>query len=158
MRVDLLIRGAKLLEADAVKKDGVRFDLGTWASPYDTSQHNKIFDTQNKPPLSCDTKACAMGLFCLSGAFKKEGLSYELEGRAVGYVCGYVLSPTYVNGDVGFAAAAALFDISYNDAETLFSAESYDNTRGAEAELAVAERMRQLAAGENIFPDSDDED
>ena len=61
MKADLLIRGAELLEADAAKGDGVRFDLGTWASPYEDNLYNtRGFATAEKPPLSCDTKACLL--------------------------------------------------------------------------------------------------
>jgi hypothetical protein len=149
MRADLLIKGAELLEADAAKGDGVRFDLSTWASPYDPYRPDPNFDTQDTPPLNCNTKACAMGLFCLSGAFTKEGLGYDLEAREFG---GYVLNPT-CRGDEGYAAAAELFEITNDDADTLFSPDSYDITKGADAERAVAARMRALAAGEEIFPD-----
>lgn len=160
MRADLLTRGAELLEADAAKGDGVRFDLSTWASPYEDNPFNtRGFNTNEKPSLNCNTKACAMGLFCLSGAFEKEGLSYDLDPRFDG---SYTLNPSYDGWD-GYTAAAELFDISHDEAERLFSPAEYDETKGAKAELAVAARMRALAAGENILVDpeedyEDDED
>lgn len=156
MKADLLIRGAELLEADAAKGDGVRFDLGTWAGPYEDNPYNaRGFNTNEKPPLNCNTKACAMGLFCLSGAFEKEGLRYDLDPRVDG---SYMLKPIYGSGsDDGFYAAAKLFDIRYYEAERLFSPDEYDETKGAKAELAVAARMRALAAGENILPDPDED-
>src|SRR5690242_6105997 len=110
MRADLLIRGAELLEADPAKGDGVRFDLATWAAPYDEADPKKFkFDTEpERVPINCYTRACAMGLFCLSDAFKNEGLGYSLEERAAGYE----LVPT-LGHNYGYYAARTLFGISF---------------------------------------------
>jgi hypothetical protein len=153
MRGDLLERGAALLEADAAKPDGVRFDLGFWVKEF--TEHGPsdfaVAKKSDEIPLTCNTSACAMGLFCLSGAFKDAGLTYQYHP---GYGDFLTLIPSLGEDDRrgdGIAVAADLFDIDYEAAEVLFMPDSYRKTKGAVAELEVAKRMRELAAGQDIL-------
>lgn len=154
MRVDLLIRGAEALEADALNPKGVRFDLGVWATPWNrrtkmvTPAKTRTEAKQLK--VSCGTAACAMGFFCLAKTFKDEGLTH----RVLNVIAGFQIEPVLMKPEVGyrlegFDAAASLFDIGNRVAEHIFSARFYTTgmVAGASAELAVARRMRLLAAG-----------
>lgn len=151
MRTDLMLRGAELLEADAVNPEGIKFDLGIWAADariglnvgdYEANQAFK-YKSDTVVPVNCGTQGCAMGLFAISGAFKHEGLSY--------YILDGVLEISIKGGFyqqrfTGFEAASQLFDIEEPEAQELFSARSYpfNQRKGTAAELAVAARMRQM--------------
>ncbi len=162
MREDLLIRGAELLEADAAKPDGIQFDLATWVKPSIRQEGADIYAfatvPEEKPPISCATSACAMGLFCLSGAFEEEGLSYHFAKHGGGYVLLPDLTDDTGYQRDGFLAAAYLFDISYEDASYLFDPDNYpaDKLTGAQAELYVADRIREYTLGNIDEPYHDD--
>jgi len=153
MREELLIRGAELLEADAAKPDGVQFDMATWVKPSVRQEgadaYAFAFVPEEKPPISCATSACAMGLFCLSGAFEEEGLSYHFAKHGGGYVLLPNITDDAGYQRDGFLAAAELFDISYEDASYLFDPDNYPDNKvtGAEAELYVANRIREYILG-----------
>lgn len=152
MRNDLLLRGADLLEADANNPNGIKFDLGVWVKPSSTGAEEPVFYTFPEPveklPVNCETTACAVGLFCLSGQFEKDGLGYEFHQQSGGYI----LIPTFTDKDGDkfdtFQAAAQLFRISHDDAQYLFDPDSYDVVAGAGAELDVAARIRNFIKGE----------
>lgn len=150
-RSDLLIRGAELLEADAANPTGVRFDLGSWSQRFDAATGEKE-DWDTKPteiPVSCGTSACAMGLFAISGAFKDQGLKVSYTNSYRGDGSGFMMVP-HCRGYEGFAAAQELFGITEEEADRLFNPDAYNARTGAVAELQVAERMRDLAAGLDI--------
>jgi hypothetical protein len=131
-----LLKLADLLEADAKNKKGIKFDLGTWGNSDD-----------DEVSVSCGTTACAMGLAVVSGAFKRAGLTNHYSDNADS-IC-----PRF-DGYVGFAAAAALFDIEYNAATFLFEDTFYPEhkKRGAAGERYVAKRIRDFVAGKVTPP------
>lgn len=97
-----LLKLADLLEKDAKNKKGIRFYMGTFG---------EIGDENN--PLSCSTTACAMGLAVLSGAFRRTGIGYRVEGGEIDI--------TWKGRKIGgFEAAARLFEINSKDADRLF--------------------------------------
>ncbi len=124
-----LLKLAAMLEADAKNKKGVSFDLGTWGW------------ADKRKPVSCGTHACAMGLAVASGAFKRAGLRPMSRDRN--------LMPR-VGRLSGFEAAAKLFEIESEEADWLFDEHYYrelSTVEGAQAERAVAKRIRQFVAG-----------
>jgi hypothetical protein len=159
MRVELLQRLADLLRKDAANPEGVQFDLGTWAAPSDqapdrmvasrTAATNELGWSEHvgKVPVSCSTRACALGLAAISGAFKKEGLTYVIDGTT--------LFPKLVrSGEVGlvgfecFTAAQVLFAITDIAAIYLFDSTSYPTCpKGEAGEIQVAERIEAFIEG-----------
>lgn len=144
-----LLKLADLLEADAKKKKGVKFDLGTWASPIDKSGYQLRFDRQQKTvPVNCNTAACAVGLAAISGAFRRSGLTFTYAGSDDD---GYRLSPKF-GGHTDMHAAAALFGVELSTAEWLFLPDFYKRSTGATGERAVAKRIRGVVAGRAACP------
>lgn len=176
----------QLLIKDANEPTGAMFDLGMWIGHEDPSwRGNEVkFDpldlgipeidpsaygrataedhavpTANLPKMTCGTKGCALGLAMLSGQFEKWGLKagYFIsgDGKTV------QLLPT-CNGEDGFEAGAALFDISTEDSRYLFDPDCYSETpQGAKGELFVAQRIHDFINGEideNYHPDYHDQD
>jgi hypothetical protein len=147
MHVENLLKLADLLEADALNEKGVKFDLGYWAAPANIANTDLFPTNDTAIPVDCNTRACAMGLAVISGAFEDQGLhaSYHLAHNG-----GYRMIPALPNPWRGtpyedFEAAEKLFDIEHTDATYLFDQAYYgDLTRGAEAELTVARRIRDL--------------
>lgn len=156
MHVERLRRLEALLRADAVNATGAKFDLGTWVAP--ATSVDRVFEGEHKPeavPVNCNTSACAMGLAVISGAFEADGLfaHYEPVLRQAGKARGYHLIPAMKVADIddyqarGFGAAEKLFDISENDAVYLFDPGRYIVNKGAEAEIDVADRIRDFCEG-----------
>jgi hypothetical protein len=145
MHKERLLKLADLLEADAANPKGVKFDLAVWAAPAGKAREFK----NGKPTLGCDTAACAVGLACLSGAFKRAGLTYELKDR-----CEWDreskehITPLF-NGTYGMRAVSLLFNIEEYEADWLFLPDEYlsRQRKGARGELAVAARIRAFVAG-----------
>lgn len=175
MNVERLERLASLLERDAANETGVKFDLGTWASPGDSSK--AWHDNSELPRVDCGTSACALGLAAISGEFEADGLTaiYEpFASASVDPVTGkpraYHLYPAYKTHPegyqyLGFDAGEHFFDITDDDAKYLFDPDCYANTiLGADGEREVALRIREFAKG-NIdttqhpsYKDEDDYD
>ena len=68
MKKQRLLKLAALLEEDAGNPKGMKFDLGYWAAPAnlgDSDLSKKDFS------VDCGTVGCAVGLACLSGAFRR---------------------------------------------------------------------------------------
>jgi hypothetical protein len=135
-----LLKLADLLEADAKDRKGIKFDLDTWGY---TSKRSLAVNDGPIPAVSCETTACAMGLAALSGAFKREGLTYTVRD-----------TPSFMQVDVkmgraeGLDAAAKLFGITRTTAGWLFLDDNYDgSTTKAVGERAVAKRIRNFVAG-----------
>lgn len=126
-----LLKGAALLEADAKNKSGIKFDFGVVGY---VGHHEK--------PLSCGTVGCALGLFGVSGAFKKQGLSCAFRGDG-----GILL--TFGDSRDTFVSAGQFFHLSEEESEFLFAqADGLPNNGiGARAERAVAKRIRDFVAG-----------
>lgn len=135
-----LLKLAELLESDAKKRKGIKFDLTEWGTINDP-----------KAPISCGTTACAMGLAALSGAFAGEGLKYSLSHHGTLYIS---LGGKAGYADGGFSSAATLFEISGPEADWLFDYPSYagafgvmPKVTGAAGERMVAKRIRDFVAG-----------
>src|SRR4051812_18831228 len=80
-----LLKLADLLEADAKNKKGVKFDLEVIAqrSVPNTDVYgfeDSDFLPDDTVPIDCGTTACAFGLAALSGVFRRQGLSYTIDG------------------------------------------------------------------------------
>lgn len=153
MKIDLLLRLADLLEADAHNPEGVKFSLDTWAQDAGLEDPNIAFDKSEELaydadlkviPVNCNTAACAMGLAAISGAFAAEGLKWKLQ--PLGDDDKAILIPV-INDFEGFQAATVLFDIDNETANQLFSSSHYKASKGQDAELMVATRLRNLVAG-----------
>ncbi len=134
MKKRRLLKLAKLLEKDAKNKKGVKFDLNTWG-----------YSSSKRPKANCNTTACAIGLACVSGTFKNEGLSYKMSED------GYQIIPIYKDKSVGnlitsFPAVAEFFEITFRECDDLFIYSSYtpEEREGANGELAVAKRIREF--------------
>lgn len=142
-----LLKLADLLEADAKNKKGVKFDLGSWGEP---AGRRRDFKNQ-EPSLDCSTAACAFGLACLSGAFKRSGLTYSVvpSGEDESDEPKAYIVPRF-NDVMGFDAAEYFFEITYSQAKFLFEETKYPrgSRKGAIAERAVAKRIRDFVAGE----------
>ena len=147
-----LLKLAGLLEADAKNKKGIKFDLehvAVLAEPKDDGIYRgwtgREFLPDDVVNVDCGTAACAVGLAAISGAFKREGLGYEVIRS-----CG--LFPTF-RGVRGFGSVETkFFKITRDESEFLFIAGSYSGpTTGAAGERAVAKRIRAFVAGKNSF-------
>lgn len=134
-----LLKLADLLEADASNERGVKFDLGTWARKLDRRSFPK-----HLKKLDCNTSACAVGLACLSGVFKEEGLHWvslasEDENNII---------PLF-GIEEGFSAVQYFFGLTYRQSEWLFLDHEYptEERQGQRGERAVAKRIRDFVAG-----------
>lgn len=134
MHSDRLLLLAELLEADAVKADGIKFDIGIWGS------------AEGQVSQSCGTTACAMGLAVLSGKFEQYGLynSAVLSSQ----ILPAMKHSEYDISTTGFDAGAELFGITFPESTYLFYDGTYpeDSRIGAKGELAVATRIREFVA------------
>lgn len=130
MNNDRLLKLADLLEADAKNKKGIKFDFLNWGLVADTDK-----------PMSCGTRACAMGLAALSGAFKRQGLTCRVKSTGA-----IVISHSGTSSPI--RAAARLFNIKEFEAVYLFASSwELPEVSGAAAERAVAKRIRKFVAG-----------
>lgn len=134
-----LLKLAGLLEADAKNKKGIKFNLGVWAAPADGTD----MSDRTEPAVDCNTQACAVGLACISGAFKRQGLTYVYR---MGFFGNLILIPKFRHRRE-FSAVQAFFGISEVEAEWLFQPGSYAHGVGAKGERAVAKRLRDFVAG-----------
>lgn len=137
MQKERLLRLAALLERNAANPKGVKFDLGIWAK-----------DISGEKKLDCGTTACAVGLACISGEFAAEGLTWRPRcwNERLIEDCDEIV-PKYGNLISG-AAVEVFFDIDEHQFTWLFLPESYpEGNTGAEAERAVARRIRRFVAG-----------
>jgi hypothetical protein len=139
-----LLKLADMLEADAKNATGIKFNLNTVVTP------NKTLPKDSKTvPVSCGTQACAMGLAAISGEFKRSGgLSYQVQYDEDD---GVFIETTMRGVPTSYDdAAMELFDISWEEANFLFTPSDYPTRapkRGANGELYVAKRIRDFVAG-----------
>lgn len=136
-----LLKLADLLEADARKKRGIKFDLGVVVNVGKVGPNKEV-------KLDCGTTACAMGLAAISGAFARQGLSYKVESDELWPSDATIF--TTINGRKREydRAAMKVFDITFKQATFLFTPSTYENTpRGAAGERFVAQRIRNFVAG-----------
>jgi hypothetical protein len=150
MNYERLLRLADLLEADAVRPDGIRFNLGCLVEM-------DMRDDRDKVALNCGTQACAVGLAAISGAFENEGLGYTLEHGG--------FSPIFAGEVCEWDwAAEKLFEIEPNVVDFLFTTNGYSTGSdlvpmiGADAERQVAQRIRDLVSGKVEVPALDDDE
>jgi hypothetical protein len=120
-----LLKLAALLEADARRKRGIRFDMDRWGTIEDPEK-----------PLSCGTTACAMGLAALSGKFKRAGLGYVIEHGA-----GLLITMRGSRDGGGVEAAMELFDLTNEEALDLFI---MPGGKGARGERRLAKIIRRF--------------
>lgn len=125
-----LLKLADLLEKDAKNKKGIKFDLDTFGKVEDSGKR-----------LSCETTACAIGLAALSGAFRRQGLSAQIDYDGL-------VTVIYDNLE-DFEAAAALFELSAAASHWLFHPSKYQGRVqvGSVGERVVAKRIRDFVAG-----------
>jgi hypothetical protein len=154
MKTELLLKLADMLEADAVKTDGLTFNMSMWAEPTNKVGvcGEKFLEGIQTIPISCGTSGCAMGLAALSGQFP--GLGWRLWGKDNEFI------PVFEDGSgrerEGFEAAMDTFGLSYAQTIHLFDPSSYINTRGAAAENEVADRIRDMVAKHSPVIDDDE--
>lgn len=136
-----LLKLADLLEADAENPTGVKFDLCSWGER-EGLPRNRIPKTV---PVDCGTTACAVGLACISGAFKKDGLSYKLTSFNNGG--GNNFSPRFGQYKE-MEAVRQFFEIDSDQSYHLFVHWYYPRalTTGAAGEREVAKRIREMVA------------
>jgi hypothetical protein len=136
-----LLKLARLLEEDAKNKKGVKFDLGVIAAPADITTG---WVGRWKPGIDCGTAACAVGLACLSGAFKRAGLGYVMRNPVQ-------IVPSY-RGEEGWGTEQVFFGITHVESRFLFNACSYPYAQrtGAVGERSVARRIRKFVADRTI--------
>lgn len=141
-----LLKLADLLVKDTKNKKGIKFDLSTWARP---SRKRRSSDFELS--VDCGTTACAVGLACVSGAFKRSGLGYETNGLWTGDE--FRIIPVFQHHR-NFDAVERFFDISDFEAEFLFINYKYPKKlrKGAKGERAVAKRIREFVAGKVQAP------
>ena len=148
-----LLKLADLLEADAKNKTGVKFNLGIVVAP-----SKKLPLNAKTVPVSCGTQACAMGLAAITGAFKRNGLSYRTY-RIDPQIDQLYVETTMYGEDVEYdEAAMELFDISSEAANFLFMPGCYpirSPKKGSRGELLVAKRIRDYVAGKVAPPDEE---
>lgn len=108
-----LLKLADLMDAvaDRDPKAGPKFDIATWGKTKTNSEGLADFDKH--PVLSCGTAACILGEAALSGAFKRQGLKYDVN------VFGHIT--VRLGADCGFEAAQSLFGITSEEADAIFS-------------------------------------
>ena len=148
-----LLKLADLLEADASNRRGIKFNLSTVITPSE-----KLPANAKAIPVSCGTQACAMGLAAISGAFKRQGLSYRMEHNEE---YGIQIDTTMFGNDMDYDdAAMELFEITYEEAHFLFTPSSYEGDDipiiGARGERYVAKRIRDFVAGKASPPIDED--
>jgi hypothetical protein len=137
MDTERLLKLADLLENDAANDKGVRFNLSLWARPSGEDE----FKPRQKVKIDCGTTACAVGLACISGTFRDDGLRYSIK-KFDGFC------PIFEKAE-GWNAVKDFFGLSFDDAYYLFGDSSYPSgkTQGAEGERYVARRIRDLTRG-----------
>lgn len=132
MNRDRLERLAVLL--DNYRDDGVQpaFDLEKWGT-FEVQRGGFLW-LQKHP---CDTAACAVGMGCLSGEFKGDGLSFLRLGSGE-------IQPLYHRFE-GWEAVCAFFDLTDLQATRLFDEDEYGGHIAGEAGARrVARRIRAL--------------
>lgn len=133
-----LLKLADLLEADAKNRKGIKFDLAVVARK-EEGDSQRDFRPGEQPTIDCGTAACAIGLACLSGAFKRAELTWHIDE--------WGFEPM-VAGKVGFEEAYRVFGLDEEYGDFLFLPDAYDKPMtGARGERGVAKRIRDFVAG-----------
>lgn len=135
-----LLKLAALLEKDAKTPTGVKFDLERWGK----TERAKAF-----VKADCNTQACAIGLACISGIFKRDGLTFGLDEKdgTMFPVCqNQEPSWDYMNELTGWRAVQSFFGITRCEARKLFQSHKSRPSKGAKAEISVAKSIRTFVA------------
>lgn len=144
MNSERLLKLADLLEADAARPEGIKFDLGIVIKP-----EGPINDDEKVVKVDCGTHACAMGLAVISRAFTDAGLDYVIDHV-------WETIDIQINGESQEwdEAAGKIFGLAENEVEFLFTTQGYpgEAMAGADAERQVAQRIRELVAGTWVAP------
>jgi hypothetical protein len=127
MKKRRLLKLADLLERDARRKHGIKFDLSSVIKA----------PIGMEPAWGCGTMACALGLWAISGEFP----GVTIEDRRGEFW------PAY-DGLIARDGAEIYFGINQAESGWLFLAYYYpEPTAGRRGELAVAKRIRNFVAG-----------
>ena len=129
-----LARLAGLLDdyADGLVNIGREFDLQDWGHEGETYRGGFLWLKK----IECGSAACAVGLACLSGVFRNEGL--EAERYADGGIVP-VFGPLQE-----WDAVRAFFGLNQEQSYYLFLGTSYPVSTGVVAARAVATRIRSM--------------
>lgn len=136
----LVLAGA--LEANAKNPKGMRFDLDTWLEGPGTPWYTP-WGSLPEPARNCGTVGCAVGLAMLIPALQADGLNQlhsnpRRRGRWPEF--GF---------DKEWAAVEKFFGLNEEESKKLFRSDRYpvnSPTKGAAAEVMVAERIRSVVA------------
>jgi hypothetical protein len=105
----------------------------------------------------CGTTACALGHACFMKEFKRIGLSMKITGnKLTGYNSLPVFKPTLAEDKKicgskkqhGYHAAEALFGLSYDEADSLFSSDSYNKNVTPKT---VAKKIRRFVKAKMLL-------
>lgn len=155
MKSDLLLKLADMLEADAAKADGIKFDMNYVVEfpdlENDEDEIAKLYPVGQPPiAMSCGTSACAMGLAMLSGEFPELSYTVQHDYNLDGSLAAVSVYPTIGGLRTNYDAAAVdVFEIDQHQSHFLFSPAYYSDdqpTTGAEGERFVAQRIRDFVA------------
>lgn len=139
IKTERLSRLATLLEESAAAKLNLEFNLRDWSNTEtreETVRTGFLGLFKETREVRCNTAACAVGLACLSGEFKNDGLDFTQYSNNI--------SPIYLN-KTNWGAVEKFFGLSRSQATKLFDSRAYDGPiYGRDAELEVAERIRAL--------------
>lgn len=133
INVERLERLAVILDGYQPGDNRLEFDLHQWTEP--KMKRGGFLWLQQ---VECGTKACAVGLACLSGVFASEGFSAYRNYRRR-------LVPTFKDKE-NWAAVRMFFGLSKKQALRLFEDKSYPESKGPIAANAVACRIRSMIA------------
>lgn len=131
MHRDRLERLAILLE-NYRESSGPRFDLGSWGT---SELRRGGFLWLRKH--TCNTAACAVGLACISGVFRSDGLLHAYDDLG--------LYPIF-DGASEWDAVRDFFDLTIRQGFRLFDKDEYRVWYGEEGARAVARRIRSMIA------------
>lgn len=132
MNAKHLLKLAEFLET--VPRNRFKFDAITWK-------------WKGKQDLSCGAKACAMGWAATMPYFRKMGLRLEKFVTGENELVGEVVVDKAHAGDY-LESACYLFDISYGEANFLFTPSPWDSSRlpGTATPKQVAKSIRDFVA------------
>lgn len=129
---------ADWLERDAANPNGMKFDLTEYLT----------YRRDTKPGLDCGTSCCALGLATFIPEFNAEG--FKLDPSPHGSFddsMKMLMAPLYREDTInyyGFDAAEKFFGLTTYGAHYIFDTGHYSVCQGADAELAVAKRLREI--------------
>jgi hypothetical protein len=127
MHKNRILKLADLVEREAASKKSAKFDMTSWGF------HKKA------PALNCGTSACMMGLAAISGAFKHQGLRFDILGNDISI-------RTTKGAWGGISSAVELFGITNTEAADLFYPDATRPNQGKRGARHHAKRLRDFVA------------